>query len=122
MPVGMPTLEMLSIPKFSEGNEFGYLEATVQAPSADSHAGYLGLLPIKYQGRFICPGGTFTGFFFSEELRFDIDNGYTLLSIDKAYSFDKGGNTFYDLIQELNQMKVEAQLNKQPTIRIISKL
>ncbi|CAG8582384.1 14598_t:CDS:1, partial [Rhizophagus irregularis] len=35
---------------------------------------YIGLLPIKLQGRLICPGGTFSGLFFSEELKFALEN------------------------------------------------
>lgn len=94
------------------------MEATIQAPANE----YIGLLPIKLQGRLVCPGGTFTGFFFSEELRFALNNGYTILEIKQAYKFDKGINTFLDLITQLNNMKIEAQLNSQPTIRNIAKL
>lgn len=60
--------------------------------------------------------------FFSEELRFALENDYTLLAISKAYAFKRGDNTFLDLIQKLNAMKVEAQHQKQPTIRNLSKL
>ncbi len=118
MPVGIPTPVKLSIIEFIEGNFFGFIEATVQAPSTE----YIGLLPIKLGGRLICPTGTFSGFFFSEELRFALANGYTLLSIKQAISFQKGENTFLDLIQKLNQIKVEAQENNQPTIRNVAKL
>lgn len=122
MPVGIPTPVNLSVNEFLEGNFFGFIEVIVQAPPINTPGGYLGLLPLKYQGRLLCPGGKFTGFFFSEELRFALANGYTLLSVKQAYSFDRGLNTFLDLIQKLNQMKVDAQLNEQPTIRNIAKL
>uniref|UniRef100_U9UR54 DNA-directed DNA polymerase n=1 Tax=Rhizophagus irregularis (strain DAOM 181602 / DAOM 197198 / MUCL 43194) TaxID=747089 RepID=U9UR54_RHIID len=55
---------------------------------------YIGLLPIKLQGRLICPGGTFSGLFFSEELKFALENGYQLLEMKLAYSFKRGANTF----------------------------
>lgn len=122
MPVGIPTPVNLSINQFIEGNFFGYVEATVQAPYPETPGGYIGLLSIKLGGRLICPIGTFSGFFFSEELRFALANGYTLISIKQAISFQKGENTFLDLIQKLNQIKVEAQQNNQPTIRNVAKL
>ena len=70
MPVGIPTLVSLTPDKFQE-DLFGFLRATVRAPDNE----YIGLLPIKHSGRFICPGGSFTGFFFSEELKFAPSNG-----------------------------------------------
>jgi TolA-binding protein len=119
MPVGMPTLINLTVSSFLEDDSFfGFVEATVQAPAYE----YIGLLPVKLQGKLICPGGIFTGFFFSEELRFALKHGYQLISIGIAYSFQRGVNTFLNLIQQLNQMKIDAQMNKQPTIRNIAKL
>jgi hypothetical protein len=118
MPVGRPKLITLTPEQFIKGEFFGFLEATVQAPASE----YIGLLPIKYKGRLICPAGTFSGIFFSEELRFALDNGYKLLNISLAYSFKRGANTFLQLITQLNGMKIEAQLNKQPTIRNMAKL
>jgi hypothetical protein len=48
MPVGIPTPQTLNElnPAF-----FGFLEATVQAPTPDTPGGYIGLLPIKHGGR-----------------------------------------------------------------------
>ncbi len=57
-----------------------------------------------------------------EELRFALANGYKLEAINLAYSFQKGVNTFLDLIELLNSMKIEAQQDKKPTIRNIAKL
>lgn len=51
-----------------------------------------------------------------------LENGYQLLEIKLAYSFKRGANTFLQLITQLNSMKIEAQLNKQPTIRNLAKL
>jgi len=119
IPVEIPILiSNLTVAQFLEGNLYGFLEATVTAPANE----YIGLLPIKYQGRLICPGGTFKGLFFSEELRFALANGYTLLEITRAFEFREGRNTFLQLITQLNEMKITAQLNKQPTIRNLAKL
>jgi hypothetical protein len=89
MPVGKPNLINLTVEDFLEDDYtfFGFVEATIRAPCPITPAGYIGLLPIKLKGRLICPVGTFSGFFFSEELRFALKNGYELLSIKLAYSF-----------------------------------
>lgn len=118
MPVGTPTLVALNREPFERGQFFGYLWARVEAP-ADL---YIGLLPIRYQDRLICPGGSFGGFFFSEELRFALDNGYRLLGIEQAWAFQRGENTFRDLIGTLNGMKVRAQEEGKPVLRNIAKL
>nr|AHJ10972.1 plasmid related DNA polymerase [Rhizophagus sp. DAOM 213198] len=60
MPVGMPQLVNLTIDEFLNSDFFGFVEVVVRASSEE----YIGLLPIKLQGRLICPGGTFSGFFF----------------------------------------------------------
>lgn len=65
MPVGTPNLVPFTVQEFPEGDWFGYLEATVQAPLNE----YLGLLPLTHNGRLVCPTGTFSGDFFSEDLR-----------------------------------------------------
>lgn len=122
MPVGAPTPTLLTPKEFKEGPFFGYLEATVQAPSSNTPGGYIGLLPIRLGGRLVCPGGVFSGFFFSEELRFALANGYELRTIGEAYAFQRGDNTFLALIKKLNQMKVNAQLEGRPVLRNIAKL
>jgi DNA polymerase type B, organellar and viral len=122
MPVGAPTLVSITPEEFIEGDFFGYVRATVQAPSNEGAANYIGLLPIRHLGRLICPGGTFSGFFFSEELKFALNNGYQLRLISEAYRFQRGENTFKDLIERLNQIKVDAHKNKQEALRNIAKL
>lgn len=117
MPVGHPR-STDTLTEYQLGEFFGFVEATVQAPENE----YIGLLPIKHQGRLICPGGTFKGLFFSEELKFALNNKYKLLNITKAYKFQKGVHTFLELITQLNDMKITAQLNNQPTIRNLAKL
>ena len=93
MPVGLP--KALSPSEYSN-SFFGFIEATVQAPDPLTYAGYVGLLPIKHQGKLICPGGTFRGLFFSEELNFALSNGYKIKTIHQLYAFQRGINTFRD--------------------------
>jgi hypothetical protein len=118
MPVGIPTPKSLTPPEFENSDFFGFLEATVQAPPSE----YIGLLPIRMGGRLVCPVGSFKGFFFSEELRFALANGYTLDNIYEAWGFQKGVNTFKALIEQLNTMKVKAQEEGKPVLRNIAKL
>jgi hypothetical protein len=54
MPVGIPTPKSLTPPEFEDSDFFGFLEATVQAPPNE----YIGLLPIRIDGRLVCPVGT----------------------------------------------------------------
>ena len=50
MPVGIPVpTNLTNLDPFF----FGYLEATVKAPTPDTPGGYIGLLPIKLGGRVI---------------------------------------------------------------------
>jgi hypothetical protein len=54
MPVGIPEiLDSLTTEQFLEDNFFGFLEATVQAPENTTPGGYIGLLPIKLNGRLV---------------------------------------------------------------------
>lgn len=114
MPIGEPT--KIDTNLFGT-NFFGFVDCTVRVPDTE----YIGLLSIKWNGRLICPKGQFRGFFFSEELQFALANGYTIVKIHNLIQFQKG-NAFKELILELNAMKIEAQLNNQPTIRNIAKL
>ena len=122
MPVGIPTPISLTRDAFQASDFFGYLEATVQAPAPDTPGGYVGLLPVKLNDRLVCPGGSFSGYFFSEELRFALANGYELMDIGEAWEFKRGNNTFKALIERLNLMKINAQLEGRPVLRNIAKL
>lgn len=59
MPVGLPSLVNLTMREFIEGDFFGFIEATVQAPPLTTNGGYIGLLPLKVKGRLLW--GTFQG-------------------------------------------------------------
>jgi hypothetical protein len=43
MPVGEPSLVELAVKHFKEGNFFGYLGCTIEAPSIETPGGYIGL-------------------------------------------------------------------------------
>src|ERR1043165_4138767 len=59
MPRGAPSKVDLSVAQFLEGYFFGFVKARVQAPDNE----YLGLLPIKLNGRLVCPAGPLKGYF-----------------------------------------------------------
>jgi hypothetical protein len=118
MPVGAPTLVSLTAVEFIEGDFFGFVKATINTPVGE----YLGILSIRLNGRLVCPTGGFEGLFFSEELRFALNHGYQIVAISQAYSFDRGDNLFKDLIVQLNEMKIRAQAEGQPTLRNVAKL
>jgi len=105
MPIGNPTKVDINIWSHLF---FGFVDCTVRSPPEE----YIGLLSIRISGRLISPKGTFRGFFFSEELKFALNNGYKIIKIHNLIQFKKG-SAFKELIIELNNMKIEAQLNGQ---------
>jgi len=44
---------------------FVFIEALVEAP--DNEAGWIGLLPVKREGRLLMPSGVFRGYWMTEE-------------------------------------------------------
>jgi hypothetical protein len=114
MPIGKP---LILDPSLFNEEFFGFVDCTVQTPVDE----FIGLLSIKLKGRLTSPKGQFRDLFFSEELHFALANGYTIIKIHNLIKFQKG-EAFKELILILNQMKIDAQLNKQPTIRNVAKL
>jgi hypothetical protein len=64
MPIGSPKEMNITPNEFINSDFFGYVKAEVQSPENE----YIGLLPIKLNGRLICPGGTFKGVFFRAKI------------------------------------------------------
>jgi hypothetical protein len=117
MPVGSPRFQTLSVDEFLNSPWFGFVRATVTAPE-NLH---IGVLAIRRDGKLVTPSGRFNGTFFSEELRFAIEHGYTLNSIEYGYAF--GSAFIFDkYIDKLNAMKIQAQLDGKPSLRAIAKL
>ena len=69
MPVGMPIPVIITPSEFNQGQFFGFVEATVMSPGSDTNPGYIGLLPIRHEGKLVCPGGTFKGLFFFRRVK-----------------------------------------------------
>ena len=98
MPVGAPT--------FVEGDldlmdpaTFGFLRVKVQAPDNL----YIPLLQTKVNGTSIAPLGTWTGWYFSEELKLALTLGYTF-EVLEGVLFERG-NIFSDFVSTLYKLR-----------------
>jgi hypothetical protein len=118
MPTGNPIFGNVTIDEFMSTDWYGYVKATVQAPKDL----FIGLLPIRMDGKLISPIGTFTGSWLSDELKFALNHGYKLLSIAYGYKFERTEGLFSNYINKLNQMKIQAQLDNKPSKRNLAKL
>ena len=74
MPVGIPKLVQGHI-DILDKDTFGFLKVKVTAPKDL----YMPLLHTKINDMSIAPVGTWTGWYFSEELKFALKLGYTRL-------------------------------------------
>lgn len=61
MPVGQPLIIKEFDPYSLNSSFFGFVDFTITSNGANPNASYIGLLPIKWKGRLICPQGTFRG-------------------------------------------------------------
>jgi hypothetical protein len=118
MPVGLPSFQMLTVHEFLNTNWFGFLKCTVICPDNK----YIPILPIKLDGKIVCPTGQFTGCWFSEEIRFAISEGYELVSISYGIEFSKNKQVFNEYIKYLNDVKEQASIEGNIGKRTISKL
>jgi hypothetical protein len=65
---------------------------------------YLGLLPVRRPEGLIMPNGQWKGWYFSEELKFAVKNGYKVRVI-KGYNFNKELHVFDEYIKDLYAIK-----------------
>jgi len=80
-------------------NFFGFYYCSIKTNNS-----YLGLLPIRSKQGIIMPNGEWSGWYFSEELRFAALNGYEIF-VHKGYSFDKQDNVFYSYVKYFYNIK-----------------
>ena len=83
MPIGNPTIVYGHV---NLDNFFGFLTVEIRAPNNLKYP----FLPFKLKDQTIFPLGTFTGLYFSEELKFAIKLGYKIRVVGKCYEFKKG--------------------------------
>jgi hypothetical protein len=118
LPVGSPIFQVFPTNVFLETDWFGFVHCTVKAPENLN----IGILSIRVDGKLITPTGIFNGTFFSEELRFALKYGYTILGISYGYKFNKSNKVFDNLIHNLSNMKIKAELDNNSGKRTIAKL
>jgi hypothetical protein len=78
---------------------FGYFYCEIDAPKNS-----LDLLPVRKLEGLIMPTGQWSGWYFSEELKFAVENGYNIKVI-KGYNFEKEYNVFDDYVRDLYKIK-----------------
>lgn len=90
---------------------FGFFYCEVETPKDI----YLGLLPVRYNGGIYSPKGSWTGWYFSEELKFARDSGYKI-KVLKGYDFNRESNVFKDYVETLYKIKS----NKENMLSVIA--
>ena len=80
-------------------NLFGYFYCEIKTGD-----GYLGLLPVHHKEGMIMPNGTWKGWYFSEELKFAVENGYSV-DVIKGYNFNRVSNVFTNYVTDLYNIK-----------------
>ena len=84
-------------------NVFGFFYCRIKTGNS-----YLGLLPVRNTKGIIMPNGEWEGWYFSEELKFAQQNGYTI-KVLKGYHFDKLDNIFDNYVKHFYRKKLEAK-------------
>ena len=97
---------------------FGFLEVIVECPQDIKTP----LLLHNRNGKIIHPTGTWQGTYFSEELKAAMKHGYTIKEIIVGYEFKREANLFKDYVNHFYEVKKAATINKDITMRSISKL
>ena len=92
-------LEDFSCKGLNLDNLFGFFYCEIEANNS-----YLGLLPVRHDSGLIMPNGKWSGWYFSEELKFAVDNNYSIKVI-KGYNFDKQDNVFNEYVTDLFKIK-----------------
>jgi len=95
-------------------NPFGFFKCKITSPEFLNNP----ILQIRYNDRTISPLGTFTGWFFSEELFNSLKYGYTF-EILEGYLFERN-NIFKDYVSVLHQIKQST--DKSNPMYLIAKL
>lgn len=100
----MPGLECSKIEYFFNKTDikdlFGFYYCKIESP-LDS---YLGLLPVRTKSGINFPVGKWEGWYFSEELKFAQENGYTIQVI-KGYTFNRELDVFKEYVNKVYSIK-----------------
>ena len=78
---------------------FGFFYCEIETDDS-----YLGLLPVRHPNGILMPNGKWSGWFFSEELKFAAANNYKI-KVLKGYNFNKLENVFDKYVTDLYKIK-----------------
>ena len=99
--VGLECHKQEYIDKSANLNElFGFFYCDIEAPKDN----YLGILPVRTKTGIIFPVGRWSGMYFSEELKYAVENGY-VINIIWGYKFNRVSNLFTKYVEDLYKMK-----------------
>jgi len=76
---------------------------------------YLGLLPVRESTGLIFPVGKWTGWYFSEELKFAHENGYNIKVLN-GYSFNRESDVFSSYVNDVYKHKANAKTKTEKAI------
>ena len=111
------------IPRFSTQTNldliFGFVNAKVIAPNEDELK--VPILPINKNGELVTFRGSAEGTWFSEELKYAQTLGYKIIVKD-CIIFDKVYGLFDDFVNDLYNLKSQAELEKNMVLRLVFKL
>ena len=102
MPVGQPTFSLTQ----DLSKIFGFIKVKVTSPDNL----YVPVLPCKVKNpdgvshKLIFPLGSWTGWYFSEEVKLAILYGYKVEVIE-SYIYERGKNIFYDYVKQMASIK-----------------
>lgn len=118
MPCGVPTwknkLECEELDSL-----FGFIEAYVECPPHISRP----FLPYrnKKDDTLLFPSGKFVGVFYSEELKFARDLGYTIMPL-RGYLFDKKPSPFAGFVSEIYESRLESKRKGDEALSFVYKI
>lgn len=100
----MPTGDMLFSTDPNILNYFGIIFVEVDTTGLDPKFMNYPLLPYKLDGRMYNPLGTWSGWYFSEEVKLAMSYGYKI-TVHYGYKFDKTSNVFNSFINKYFDIK-----------------
>lgn len=117
MPGGVPVWHR-NLEGMDLDSMFGFIEAYVECPKTINKP----FLPYRNkENTLIFPTGVFVGVYFSEELKYARDIGYTVIPIS-GYLFERKESPFKDFVSSLFESRLEAKKEKNDAMAYVYKI
>jgi len=94
----------------------GISKVTVEAPQMDKP-----VLPLRTESKLLFPVGIFTGYYTHNELRYAIDNGYEIKSIEKQQYTTSSFNPFENFVCDMFEKRLKYREEENPS-ELVTKL